>query len=752
MKNLSSSPSSQSGRPQIDNLSELLAWSVQNFSQETFLESSADKRSFRYVDLQEKTQLYSKFFKYQNVEAKESVVFFATASFDSFSLLFAAEQTGATLVILDPDSNVDDLLCLLKKVKPKLVIYQDQASFEKLKPTLGVKPVTDAHFTLNQIDGLRDSFEKLSLLKLNGLDSQTPALIVFSSGSTGKSKGIPLSSKNLVQMALNVADFYEFSNREKFMSILPHFHINSMMFTGLAVMANGSQVLLCPPLDLRLAKTFWAVVEENSIETISLTPSIMAMLLRISKNFKKPESLRRALVGTAALKEDLWLRFEKNFGIPCYQGYGLTETSGWVTMTPPGDEGRHTSVGVPVGHEIKIEQRNNVTVSDPRVGEVLIKGDCVFQHYFQMKKKRSESFVGEWLCTGDLGYFDEEQRLHIVGRVKNIVKRRGNLIVPEDVDSKLLQSESIKAAFTFGVEDELAGENLITLVEGDSSLTPQSLSRIKKEEFSNHERPDQIRKVEKIPRNKIGKYSKLDAQALVSGEWSNALLQVLEQPKFCRNKSKQANKVLERIQNKLESGEDIVLSGFWGVSSLKSSMTQGDEATLENLFKIQESMQKVAKDQSKIVFELILSDLHGRTNGIPEELAKPYFSSIKDKCMEYGFQTIFLSQVWEDFESKVNLPLITAEMWEQFCLRDQFVNQAAKLFDDSKADPSRAKERAYSYFQHSQKELPVIEAFQADKIAFSFNSLDYLPALPKVPTVHFWSVKKGVSDKPWFII
>src|SRR5262249_6369036 len=294
--------------------------------------------------------------------------------------------------------------------------------------------------------------------------AQPPAddvLIIYTSGTTGNAKGVVLTQRNLATMARTFVDLYPLRARQRFLSMLPLYHINAPMITGLVCVQAGAHVHLTDPYGFTNARSIFDLVEANRINVLSLTPAIMASLIQLNPQGanRDTSSLELSSCGTAALNEALWRRFEGLFNVPVYQGYGLTETATWATFTPPDARKRYDTAGLPLGCEVRID-------GDP-TGEVLIKGDIVMSAYFNKKKLTRKSIREGWYYSGDVGRFDDDGQLVIVGRTKNIIKRRGVLIHPEAIDAVLRQSGCVADCCTLGIADAAGDERVVTACVAD---------------------------------------------------------------------------------------------------------------------------------------------------------------------------------------------------------------------------------------------------------------------------------------------
>jgi len=226
-------------------------------------------------------------------------------------------------------------------------------------------------------------------------------------------------------MGYSISRFYGITRDDRVLGFLPCYHINAPMVTGIACITAGAHIHFAELFGFTNAKFIWRTVERFRISVISLTPSIMATIVRLFPEGANANisTVRFGLVGTARLESELWKTFESRFGFPCYQGYGLTETTTWATMTPPDDRKRYETAGVPVDCEIRIDRLStgdtmpdavgSGTDAQPparEIGEILIRGSLIMQGYNNRRKLTRQVIDGDgWFRTGDLGYLADNQ-------------------------------------------------------------------------------------------------------------------------------------------------------------------------------------------------------------------------------------------------------------------------------------------------------------------------------------------------------
>src|SRR5581483_9854341 len=289
---------------------------------------------------------------------------------------------------------------------------------------------------------------------------------------------------------------------------------------------------------------------EQGITIPSVTPSIMSALLKLAEDEPPalPPGLRLVLCGAAPLRADLWQRFQDLVGVPVHQGYGLTETTcsadDLVFAAGAGGEG-----------------------ASP-VGEVEIRGPLLMEGYYRNKALTRETFTADgFLRTGDLGCFDADGLLRIVGRRKEIIIKSGINIVPDEIDAVLRQMPGIADAKTIGLPDEVLGESVCAVCvprEGAAPPRTADVRRFVRERLAAFKCPDRVSFAGQVPRTPTGKARTGELRRIVNGELAAELLGRLDTWKFKRAQPSEREQILARIQAGLLSGRGIAFVAYWG--------------------------------------------------------------------------------------------------------------------------------------------------------------------------------------------
>ena len=338
------------------------------------------------------------------------------------------------------------------------------------------------------------------------------AVVLFTSGSEGKPKAVPLTHKNLLSNQRSVVSRVLFNPQDTLLSCLPPFHSFGFSLTGLMPLLLGTPVVYCPkPTDTAFLLNS---IKKGGCSFICLPPHFIKELLSFPHAKEMLASLRLIASGGDTLGAEMYTRVESLGGhIALIEGYGLTECSPVVTLNDVGSNEK--GVGLPIpGVEIQIFCPYNLTPKIQREeGRVAIAGESVFQGYLGDSEDIGEFIKYEeklWYLTGDLGFLDEEGCLHLSGRIKRFVKVGGEMLSLPAMEIAL--EDQLGQGFYDEPQFAICGvEELILYTIRDIDVHTANIA-LKKAGFSSLVKVDSVKKLPKIPINALGKvqYNQLD--------------------------------------------------------------------------------------------------------------------------------------------------------------------------------------------------------------------------------------------------
>jgi acyl-CoA synthetase (AMP-forming)/AMP-acid ligase II len=284
----------------------------------------------------------------------------------------------------------------------------------------------------------------------------TGGIFLCTSGTTGTPKGILLREDQIGHVAAAVAGHHRLSPADRGYCCLPLFHINAEVVGLLATLAAGA----CLVLDRKFSRRgFWPLIAEKRITWINAVPAIITVLA-MDPFFEAERSVVRVRFirsASAPLAPSTLERFERAFGIPVVETYGMTEAASMITANPLDGPRKPGSVGLPAGAEVRVAGPAGA------VGRVQIRGRGVITEYAAGGPAGAFDPEG-WLDTGDLGHLDSDGYLFLAGRSDDVINRGGEKIYPREIEDFLLAQEGVASAAVVGAPDEVLGERPVAYV------------------------------------------------------------------------------------------------------------------------------------------------------------------------------------------------------------------------------------------------------------------------------------------------
>ncbi len=333
------------------------------------------------------------------------------------------------------------------------------------------------------------------------------ALVLVTSGTSSQAKVAPLSQDNIFAAAWYVASTLELTSADRCLNIMPMYHITGLVSPVLASILAGGSVLCTTEVS---TDDFEAWLRNYSPTWYSAVPAIhQAIVDKAERSCRdlKGTSLRFVRSTTSPLFEPLFLRLEQLFGIPVVQSYGLTEALP-ISSTPLNPYRRKpASVGTPVS-EIAIVDELGQPLGCGNVGEILVRGPQVFDGYEGHLDANESAFTDGWFRTGDTGYLDEENYLHITGRLKEMINRGGQKVSPFEVETVLMGHSAVREAAVFSIPHGRLGEAVAAAVvlKDLASVSEAELQRYMAKHLTHFKVPQQVIITDSITKGPTGKF------------------------------------------------------------------------------------------------------------------------------------------------------------------------------------------------------------------------------------------------------
>ncbi len=347
------------------------------------------------------------------------------------------------------------------------------------------------------------------------------AVILYTSGTTGKPKGAELTHHNLssnVEVARE--DLLELTPDDVVFGGLPLFHSFGQNVGLNATISAGASLVLLPRFD---AGEALQVMSERGVTVFAGVPTMYSALLTAAET-PGDLRLRRCISGGAALPVEVLNRFEERFGVPILEGYGLSETSPVASFNQP-DARRAGSIGTPIrGVEMAIVDEERKALGDGEIGEIAIRGHNVMKGYWGKPEATDEALSADgWFRTGDVGRRDEEGFYYVVDRKKELIIRGGFNIYPREIEEVLYEHPAVAEAAVIGIPHAELGEEVAAAValRPGATSTPQELRDHVKALVAPYKYPRMVWVVEALPKGPTGKILKREITTPAESDATN---------------------------------------------------------------------------------------------------------------------------------------------------------------------------------------------------------------------------------------
>lgn len=336
------------------------------------------------------------------------------------------------------------------------------------------------------------------------------ALVLLTSGSTGRAKSVPLTHRNVCTSARDVCRSLELSSEDRCLAMWEQYHVGGLVDLLLAPLASGGTVICTKGFN---AAEFYRLLNSAKPTWFQVVPTTLNDIVGHARRQRlNPQgtSLRFLRSVAAALSPRLMAEAEELFQVPVIATFGMTEAGPLITSTPlPPALHKPGSVGKSCGCEIRITDVQGVTLPAGTEGQVAIRGDNVFPGYEGDTAANMAQFRDGWFFTGDIGRLDADGELTLTGRLKQLINRGGEKVNPQEVDDALLTHPAVAEAACFPVAHTTLGEDVAAAVVLRSAATVDEIRHHPAALLATFKIPARIQIMESLPRNAVGKIDRL---------------------------------------------------------------------------------------------------------------------------------------------------------------------------------------------------------------------------------------------------
>lgn len=468
----------------------------------------ADRRTLRYSDVDAESGRFLAVLTSCGVVPGDRVFVQVEKSIEAVLLYLACLRAGAVFVPLNTGYTGSEIEYFLSDTRPVLFVCrpEDEETVTLLAHKAGVEMVLSLGA---EGDGslMEAVCEAQPLTSVEPCTKDDLAAILYTSGTTGRSKGAMLTHHNLLSNGLVLHEYWQWVEGDVLLHALPIFHVHGLFVALHCALLNGSRIIFLDKFDVD------RVVEELPKSTVLMgVPTFYVRLLE-ADGFDRDlcATMRLFISGSAPLLAETFTTFEARTGQPILERYGMTE-AGMITSNPYSGSRVPGTVGFALPRvTARVADDKGREIDRGEVGVLEVRGPNVFAGYWEMPEKTAEEFRADgFFITGDLATMDPEGRITIVGRAKDLVISGGYNVYPKEVEEHLDLMPGIKESCVIGVPNKDLGEAVaaIVVLDGTAEVSLNTAQTFLVQKLAKFKQPKSLIIVDELPRNTMGKVQK----------------------------------------------------------------------------------------------------------------------------------------------------------------------------------------------------------------------------------------------------
>lgn len=450
--------------------------------------------------------------KDKHIEKGDRVLIYLNNSPEYIFSLLAIWRIGAVAIPTNRILTAPELNYMTTDSDVKLIITDKDA-----KET--IKDLNIQSYIIENCEGFKDS----EIIPAEETDWDDLCQLQYTSGTTGKPKGSMLTHGNWFTSIHNACDVLTFKERDTFLCIYPMAHVG--ISWAIAALRAGALYIMMEFFEIN---QYLELCKKEKVSVLSGMPPVIHTLTNLEEEKRENlASVREIISGGGPLHRKIWKKFMHQYNIPIINAYGLSETIviGTGTVIRPEDYAtadRYESVGHPVCFsELKIVDEDNPheTLGQYEHGEIALRGPAIAKGYWGMEKETKESFLEDgWFLTGDIGYIDENNRLFITDRKKDMIVMSGWKIYPTEVEEILIKYSKVEEIAIFSIGDCHRGELPVAAVVWKDEKDPEGLISYAQEYLARYKVPRRIFTMDELPRVNGWKLLRRELREMFSDE------------------------------------------------------------------------------------------------------------------------------------------------------------------------------------------------------------------------------------------
>jgi len=470
-------------------------------SERDFIIDEINNNNYTYKDLHILSTKVYLYFKKLNLQKNNNILIVTNNKIDTVFLYFGALYFGLTIIPVRSSINHHEFIELIELSNPSKIFFindEDNIPFNDYNN----KSILFNNKILNDIE-----YTKIEPF-LDYYDNDTN-LIIFSSGTSGKPKGIVRKFSTLVKNAELFNQIMNIDETNRFLNFLQLSYLGGYYNLLMLPFIASASVVLTKPFNLTTISNIPNIIDKYKINTLWLVPSIISIMNNFDRNninligiYK--QNIKLSLVGTAPLQKEIKEVFFKKYGLKLYENYGLSETLFISTHTKNNHE--NESVG-------KIFNNITITIDNPNnigIGEIIVESPYMMEKYYEESLEDQNLVNSNVFKTGDIGYINNNY-LYITDRKKDIIIRGGENISPREIENVIMKVNDVLEVAVIGIEHNIYGEDIIAYLVSNNNHNDSLIVKIQKhckDILSLNKIPSKFIIIDELPKNLNGKIDK----------------------------------------------------------------------------------------------------------------------------------------------------------------------------------------------------------------------------------------------------
>lgn len=495
------------------------------------------EKTWTYAEFVDDVERTARAFAHRGVGRGDRVAYLGLNSSTFLTAMFAAWWIGAVYVPLNFRLAPREVEDLVRRAEPTVLLVEpDHADVveaiesrealpevtvpvlvddDELAPASAAQ--TERHLPKTQF--LAEAGDAAAEPELAVLGDDDLALLMFTSGTTGRPKGVQLSFGNVWWNSVNVDSLVDTRRGDTNLAVAPLFHIGGLNALTIRNMVRGGRTVVRRAFDPR---DVLADIERHRVNQVFLVPAMLTAMQQVEEFEQHDISSMRALICAGAPVPPVLLRQYEGRGVDVQQAWGLTETAPFATYLPV--ELTHVkpgSCGMPMPYcEVAVmDPATGEQITDPeRTGELRVRGPNVTVGYYQDEETTERAFEDGWFCTGDVGRVDEDGYFYIVDRLKDMIISGGENVYPAEVERVLAEYPGVQDLAVVGRPDERWGEVVVAVLSCSDGVKPtvEEVREFAAEHLARYKLPKEVMLTDDVSRNGAGKLEKNALRAKVA--------------------------------------------------------------------------------------------------------------------------------------------------------------------------------------------------------------------------------------------